>query len=244
MLTFTDQFVNIILDGNSNIASSQITDPTKTLTAQLSALAPLSGNVTITNMALGGATWELMLNGNDYSGLEELVDAFRPGKQNLMFVMETFNQAANGGSTAFVLEKCKAYITYAKTLQPQLRVFLMTCPAAQDNGGAIDYNAVIDECNAYMRTNYADLGAEGLVELRPPGGPFDYQPPYNGGPGKFTQSPWYQDAVHWSPAGVGVVAQYIADYLPTIPDVAPPPGTGGGTAPMAVASGNILLGWL
>lgn len=221
MLTFNNASVVIALDGNSNIDSSATTDPTKTLRVQLAALAPLNGNVTIKNLARGGATWQTMIAGNDGSGIDQVHAAFEPGKQNLLFVMENFNTAYYGATSDFIMAKCKEYITAVHAVHPEWRVFLMTVPAGKDDEG-IGFNVAVDECNTYMRANYAELGAEGLIELRPPGGPFDYSPPYVYTESTFTKGPgYYRDASHWSDLGISVVSQYMADFMKTIPDAVP-----------------------
>lgn len=244
MLTFTNVAVNIVLDGNSNVASSQTPNPAQRLTAQLSALAPLNGNVTIKNFAKGGATWKTMLSGVDGSGISEVNAAYESGKVNILIVMEDFNAAIIEGATATVLADRQAYINAVKAAHPDWRMFLMTVPAGKDDGGG-GYNTIIDECNSYLRLNWASMGLEGFIELRPTGGPFDYHPPYVYTESTFVKSGYYIDDAHWSPSGIAVVAGYMANTLAAMPDVAPAgtPGSGGGAA-ATTGSGNILLGWL
>jgi hypothetical protein len=92
-------------------------------------------------------------------------------------------------------------------------------------------NAAMDGFNDYIRQNYRLLGAEGYVETRPPGGPlaytsykgtfynFSFSPdsPYVAGSGLYADS----IGVHLNARGSAVMAQYIADMLLSIPDVAP-----------------------
>lgn len=220
MLTFTPDLVNIVIDGDSNMASSQLSNIPDKLWYQLQALSPLNEAITIKNLARGGATFETMLTGSDGSGIADVHAAFEPGKTNILPINGCLNPATQGKSSTAILADCKAYIDAAHAVHPEWRIFILTQPAGKDDGNT-GYNIAIDEFNAYVRVNYAVLGAEGFIELRPPGGVFDYQPPYVYSETTFVKSQRYIDDVHWSPTGVQVVAGYIADKLAALPDVAP-----------------------
>ena len=232
MLNFTSSLVNVYIDGDSNNASSQLQNVADKLYSQLAALYPLNGAITVKNLAKGGATFKTMLTGSDNSGIAEVNAAYESGKANILIVNGFFNGAAIGGTMASELADCKAYIKAVHTAHPDVRVLLMTTTAGKDDGG-VGYNTVIDECNAYIRKYYKRLGAEALIEIRPPGGVFDYHPPYTYSETTFVKSQRYIDDVHWSPTGVAVVAQYIADTLAALPNVAPR---------LPMGTGNMLLG--
>jgi lysophospholipase L1-like esterase len=239
MLTFTNEFVNLVLDGNS-LFFGNATSTADRIGEKMMALAPISGGMTYKNLALGGATFQMMLNGSDGSGVAAVHAAFEPGKQNILFVMEGVNSANYGRDTAGIIADCKAYIDAVKAVHPEWRVFIWIALAFQNNyAGDEERNGYIDGYNAYVRTNYADLGAEGFVETRPPGGPLAFTSPYNYSETNFTKSGLYQDALHPNAAGNAVLAQYGVDKLTTIPDVAPDAVV----TQSAGGSGNILLGW-
>ena len=223
MLTYTNELVNLVMDGNSLIFGNA-TSVANRIGEKLMALAPINGGMTYKNLALGGATFQMMLNGSDGSGVAAVHAAFEPGKQNLLFIMEGVNSANYGRDTAGIIADCKAYIDAVKVVHPEWRIYIITALAFQNNNaGDEERNAQIDGYNAYLRTNYTELGAEGFVETRPPGGPLAFTSPYNYSETNFTKSGLYQDATHPNAAGNSILAQYIADKLKTIPDVAPGP---------------------
>lgn len=242
MLTFTPELVNIAIDGDSNMASSQLQTNPEKLWYQLQALYPLNGAITIKNLAKGGATFQTMLTGSDASGINDVHAAFESGKTNILFINGCLNPATQGKTSTAILADCKAYIDAVHATHPEWRIFILTQPAGKDDGNT-GYNIAVDEFNAYIRLNASALGAEGFVELRPPGGVFDYSPPYTYSETTFVKSQRYIDDVHWSATGVQVVVGYMADTLIAMPDVAPAGTPPGGSASTATGSGNILLGW-
>lgn len=240
--TFTNAATNIALDGNSIMAGSQLpaTTPSSKIGDQLMALAPISGAMTHKNLAVGGYTFQQMLR-----TVQKVHNAFEPGKQNILFVLEGCNTST--GNSAFgdgpstgpqIVAHCQAYIDAVKTAHPEWRIFLLTATAVRVEQSVTDtVNPPIDYFNDYIRQNYAAMGCEGVVDTRPTGGALSYFAPYtNENPantGWFERPPrHYRDATHLSGFpdpfawgnGSGIVAQYMADSLAAMPAVAPPPG--------------------
>lgn len=226
MLTLTNEATNIVMDGNSLIFGNSTTVPER-IGEQLMQLAPINGAMTYKNVALGGATFRSMVSGTDGSGITGVNAAFEAGKQNILFVLEAVNTALtarpNGAActAADIIQDCKDYTAAVKAGHPEWRIYLIIAPAYKDDATYPSVgNAAIDGYNAYVRSNYADLGAEGFVETRPPGGPLAYTD-YRYTETTFKKSGNYADDVHLSGAGNAIVSQYAANTVMTIPDVAP-----------------------
>lgn len=241
-LTFTNAATNIVLDGNSIMAGSQLPQPQDKIGAQLMALPPISGAMTHKNLAVGGYTFQQMLR-----TVAKVHAAFEAGKQNILFVLEGCNTST--GNSAFgdgpstgpqLVAHCQAYLDAVKAAHPEWRIFLLTATAVRVEQNITDtVNPPIDYFNDYIRANYAAMGCEGVVDTRPSGGVLSYSAPYtnenpiNAGAWFEQGAKRYRDATHLSGLpdpfpwgnGSGVVAQYMADTLMTIPAVAPPPGT-------------------
>jgi lysophospholipase L1-like esterase len=233
MLTFTNDYVNLIMDGNSIIAGDATSVPNR-IGEKLMQRPPINGMMTYKNTARGGRTYMDMIN-----NVQNVHNAFEAGKQNLLFFYEAGNSAAWGLTGTEIVAQCRKYINLVKATHPEWRLFLILSVASQDDKNPSEKNRAVDYYNNFIRTNYKSLGIEAYVDTRPPGGPLAYVPPYNYDESRFTKSGLYQDGIHLNAAGNEIVAQYIADMLPTIPDVAP---TSGGEAPSGVG-GDMLIGF-
>lgn len=226
MLTFTNESVNIVMDGNSLIFGNATPDPTHRIGDQLMLLSPINGAMTYKRIAIGGQTFKTM-TGIGGGSMADVHAAFEAGKENLLFILEGVNSANAGMSGATIIQDCKNYITAAKAVHPEWRVYIIIAPPFQEDANPAVKNAAVDEYNAYVRRNYKRLGAEGFVETRPTGGPLAYTK-YNYSETTFTKSGHYQDGIHLNGAGNAIVAQYIATKLMAIPNEAPPLRIGGG----------------
>jgi hypothetical protein len=214
MLTFTNEFVNFTMDGNSLVVPNRIGE-------KLMNLAPISGGMTYKNVALGGRTFMAMR-----ANVGNVHNSFVAGKQNLLFILEGVNSASAGLDGPGIVRECINYLKEVKSVHPEWRIYIIIAFASQDDANPSARNAAVDYYNNYVRKNYLSLGVEGYVETRPPGGPLAYNPPYTYTSSNFARSGLYQDGTHLNAAGNDIVAQYIADMLPTIPDVAPTAGGG------------------
>jgi lysophospholipase L1-like esterase len=251
MLTFTNAATNIVFDGNSLFANPMdvngVYSDNNRIGEKMLALAPINGAMTYKNIARGGATFKSMVTGP--SDIAEVTASFESGKQNLLFVLEGVNTALTArpdGSVctaADIIQDCKDYLAAVKAGHQDWRIYIVLATPYKDDTEPSVGNAAIDGYNAYIRANYASMGIEGYVETRRPGGVLPYQPPYTYGT-FFPGGGYYADIVHLSAKGNDVIAGYMAETLMTIPDVAPASTGGGTTTTVAVASGNILLGWL
>lgn len=217
MLTWTNAATNLVFDGNSLLAGAATTVPDR-IGEKLLALAPINGAMTYTNVAVNGRTFMGML-----SAVANVHAAFVAGKQNLLFILEGVNTANAGYDGPGIVTHCKNYVAAVKATHPGWRIFILIAPAFKDdaNRPISPGNTAIDYYNDYVRSNYKRLGVEGFVETRPAGGPLAYVPPYVYTESTFVKSGHYQDDLHLNGAGNAIVAQYIADMLPSIPEVAP-----------------------
>jgi hypothetical protein len=233
MLTFDNAHTNIVFDGNSLFANQVDVNGVYSNDYRIGEIlmtkAPISGRMTYKNLARGGATFKSMISGtNGQSGIAEVTAAFEVGKQNALFFIEGVNTAltprpdGSAATAADLIQDCKDYIAAAKnpsTGNPAWRMYAVLAFPYKDDASPSAGNAAIDGYNAYIRENYAAMGLEGYVETRRPGGVLPYQAPYTYP--YINQSGYYKDDVHLNYNGNVVVAQYIADMLPTIPDTAP-----------------------
>lgn len=240
MLTFTNEFVNLVMDGHSALRGA--TSVENQIGEQLMQLSTIHGGMTYKNLGVPGQVFDSMT-----TNIADVHAAFEPGKQNLLFVLEASNTAQGVATGAEVIAKGKAYIDAVKAVHPEWRVFIILCWPVQESANGfppIGTNLRNNEFNDYVRADCSRLGAEGYVETCLPGMPL-YCPPdeYTGSWNRFVGSGLYQDGTHLNSQGNAYPAGYLNAYLPTIPDVAP---AGGQAAPAASGSGsgNILLGWL
>jgi hypothetical protein len=180
------------------------------LILQLAALPPISSRFSIPNAAVAGFNWYDMI---DY-GSDFIDSTFQVGKENFLFLWETTNTIFSAQKTG--RESCDAAvlcINRFKNVHPW-RVILMTALPRGDNLGT-KYTATTGEvelqaANAYMRANYKAMGAEALVEVRRPGGPFDFTDSTNAA--NFPASLWL-DKTHPNNTGKGIIAGYVDDTL-------------------------------
>lgn len=211
-LKFTSAGTNVLFDGNS------IVDPAYSdLATQLQALAPISGQLTITNTGVSGQNITNMI-----TRAPSFVDAaYVPGKKNVLIVFEITNTIFNQGKTG--LQACTDMTTYLQgrlTANPGwIVVLLTTLPRGSLLGSytAAAGEAEVQAANTYMRQNFRSMGARALVEVRRAGGPFDFTDTAN--MANFPASLW-TDPTHPS-NGVGggksILAGYIADVLKRLP---------------------------
>lgn len=230
MLTLDNAHTNIVFDGNSLFANQMdvggVYSNANRIGEKLMALPPISGAMTYQNKALGGATFKTMIAGqNGNSSITDLQSAYVAGVQNILFVLEGVNTALtarpNGAAAtaADIIQDCKDYLAAVKAGHADWRIYIVLAFPYKDDVEPSVGNAAIDGYNAYIRANYASMGVEGFIETRRPGGVLPYQAPYTYP--YINQSGYYKDDVHLNATGNQVIAQYMADMLPSIPATAP-----------------------
>lgn len=203
--------VSISFDGNS------LVDPVYSdLCTQLQALAPLNGQFTIANKGISGQTVADMT-----SNATDIDATWVAGKTNVLLLWEITNSIFVQGRTG--LQACSdmtAYIAARQAVHPWT-VVLMTCLPRGDHLGSTwnvtTGEAELEAANAYLRANYKSMGAKALVEVRQPGGPFNFTDSSNAA--NFPSSLWI-DRTHptnGTGGGKAIIAGYISDVLRRLP---------------------------
>jgi lysophospholipase L1-like esterase len=199
-------------DGNS------IMDPGtgSVMVAQIAALAPISGQLTISNFAIAGQTVrDMIANASD-------VDAsYKQGKTNILLVWEIINNLLNANRTGVqtvsdIIEYIEARQAYVRSMSPAQRPWIVLLPTgipfqSSTNAKELEMQYV----NDYIRQNYKAMGAKAFVEFRRPGGPFYIQDVTNGN--NFVGGNYNSDHIHLTSQGSAVLAGYVAEALKKLP---------------------------
>lgn len=212
VLKYSAAGVNIVFDGNSLVAGSGASGSSKFLPAQVAALSPLNGLVTVTNIGVAGQSIANMrTRGTAYADANYVA-----GKKNILVVWEGTNSICNevktgaaagaemAGYCADRLAAHPDWIIVQMTTLPRFGL-ITTYTVAQAN-------AELDAYNAYLQANHRTMGCKRLVDVRT-AGIFTYTGPTVNG----TMSPYMSDTTHCNDAGYGLVAQYVADVLKRLP---------------------------
>lgn len=214
----SDKFA-MVVDGNS-ISAITNTD----MIVQLAALPPISNKLVITNRAISGQNIRDMIQtGSDVDA------AYQIGKTNILFVWELTNNIHNIGrtgeqtiaDTVEYIAARQAYVSANRPGQKPWTVILATGLPRGDYYGSTftgpQAELQMQFCNAYIRSNFRQMGALTYVEMRRAGGPFDFTDVTNSA--NFPSSLWV-DRTHprgGPGAGGAILAGYIADVLKRLP---------------------------
>ncbi len=194
--------VSITIDGNSLVSAGS-----SALVASLAPLAPLNGAFTIKNRGSAGQTTDAMI-----SSAADVDSSFEAGKTNFLLIWEITNSVFGDNLTGLqACERMTAYIAARKAANPW-RVVLFTC---LPRGTLAEWdptpkNTQLTAANAYMRANFRAMGAEALVEMQRPGGPFAFTDVNDDA--NFPPALW-EDHTHPTAAGHAYTARYVADVL-------------------------------
>jgi lysophospholipase L1-like esterase len=217
-LRYTSDKVNVVFDGNSLVRGDGSTNG-QNLVTQVSALAPLNGQLVVPNLGIDGQTIAQMR-----SGSSDVEASWVPGKTNVLVVWEGTNSINYGASSddgTGAFNDMAAYCADRLALHPWKLVMMTTLP--RYNLGATQaqvdtFNAKLVKYSSLLLANYKSIGAVAIVDVRQAGSPWifpDYTLstfesatalPYwaNEGAGKH---------IHLNNAGYGVVARMVADVL-------------------------------
>jgi len=163
----------LVMDGNSLVYGYRDTgSPGVRITDNLATdvASPLYGTgATIVNSGTSGNTWAQMTG---------VLPSFTVNYINLCLAWEGTNSIANGRSGLEAAADAQAYITALRAVNQNWRVVLMTALPRQGSLGATYptvalFNEQIDIYNAYLKANFAAMGAQKLIDVRPTGGVFD-----------------------------------------------------------------------
>lgn len=194
--------VSITIDGNSLVSASS-----SGLVAALAPLRPLNGAFTIKNRGSAGQSTASMI-----ASAADVDSSFESGKTNFLLVWEITNSVFGDNLSGLqAVAQMETYIAARKAANPW-RVVLFTCLPRGTLAGwdPAPRNAQLNVANDYMRSNYRAMGAEALVEMQRPGGPFDFADVTDAA--NFPAALWV-DHTHPTPAGHAYTAMYVADVL-------------------------------
>lgn len=170
-LKYSAAGTTVTCDGNSITAGIVHTSgPSAYYPAQLSALAPVSGQFTCANLGVSGQTTRMM-NGLDGGSTSDVDGAFVAGKKNVLIAWEGTNSVDTTARTAAQIAQDLAdYVAARLALHPEWIIILPTILPfirGTDSQAVTDEkNSRVDATNALIRTNYRTWGAKALVELR------------------------------------------------------------------------------
>lgn len=211
---FTTAAAVVAIDGNSIIADGSIA-------GYMRDLPPISGGLVVSHTGIGGQTIRDMINSpSDINAM------YSPTKECFLIVFEGTNSIFNEGRTgveaaADLAEYIAARQAWVTANYPAGKLWRVVPTTAIPRGSFLGstWDAVTGETqlqayNAYIRANFAAMGAERFVECRRTGGPFDFTDSTN--PANFPGALW-DDMTHPSDAGQLILAGYINDVLKRMP---------------------------
>lgn len=198
-----DSTLNIVFDGNSLVAGQggaqniprcmAMTAPIATSTSVGFLPAPTvvsspptiyqsSKGVRLTNLGVNGQTWRQM-NGLDVGSSADVDGAFDATKTNILLAWEWTNAICNTKRTvAQVIQDATDYATARRAAHPWAKIFTGTALPRMDSStdqALVDSeNALLDQVNTYLRTNYAAMGFDGIFDVRQAGTYYDMQGDY------------------------------------------------------------------
>lgn len=205
---------NVVCDGDSltNGFGSGTPYPT-----QLAALAPLNGQVPVTNVGISGQTiQDMMDNHADVDG------AFVDAKDNTLILWGGTNNIFFGQSAATTLAAQTANIAARRAAKNWKKIVLINliprCISSTDEAANINHNAIFDAYNATLRDSYKAMGADALVNTRQAGSPFALTGYTLANFAASAAQGWWNPAegnfpTHLSTAGYGAIAAMVADVL-------------------------------
>lgn len=229
-LRFQSAKTAITMDGNSLVSAETATSG-QTVPVQLSAASPISAGLSVLNIGVNGARTRQM-NGLDGGSVTDVQAAWQAGKTNVLILWEGTNSMFGGGRTAAeAYSDMVSYITNRLAEHPWRIILLTTIPRHEDSAAAqsiIDaQNQKLVDYNNLILANYKSIGVESVVDVRPPGGPFNFTgySLANDFRAASVQPYWYTGdgnrQIHLNNAGYGLIASYIAAALRRLPARAP-----------------------
>lgn len=167
---FTAERVNFVFDGHSLVAGDGVTGG-QTLTVQLAALPPISGQFVIANFGVNGQQITDMI-----SSAGDIDAAWVEGKTNFLGFWGATNTLNFATTVATACAQVAQYISARQALHPWKVILVTELPrrnqgATQEQTDAL--NAKLNEYNAYIRANFKAMGAVAVVDVRQAGGPWD-----------------------------------------------------------------------
>lgn len=241
--TYTNDSAELLFDGNSLMYGFGVAG-NQTVPAQVQTMQPANG-VLCRNFGVSGINITTMRN----KAATTVDTKYAPGQLNILFAWEATNTAwGNKNLTGEdIALQMKAYCQERLAVFPGLKIVLMTTLPRYNTDGAWGANlaagnAVLAAYNAYIKTNYRDMGASYVLDVRA-SGVFEYTGPTM----KPEMAPYYQDLIHLTAGGNTLIAQMISETLtqiaadqdvPTDPPDPPGPTT---TALRLTGSGRIRL---
>jgi hypothetical protein len=177
-LKYSAANTTVTCDGNSITAGIVHTSgPSAYYPAQLSGMAPISGQFTATNLGISGQTTRQM-NGLDGSSTADVDGAYVPGKKNVLIAWEGTNSIDVAGRTgAQTAQDMADYVAARLALHSDWIIVVMTTlpyiRAGWSQATSDATNAQIEIANNIMRANYRAWGAKAIVDVRGTGSPFN-----------------------------------------------------------------------
>lgn len=211
---------NIVFDGNSLVAGVGASSAASNLPAQLAALAPLNGAVSVVNIGVSGQNITDMRNRG-----ASFADAnYVAGKTNVLIVWEgtntVCNNVANSGKTgAAAGADLAAYCADRRAAHPDWTIVLLTTmPRFNIPSTAYTIATANDELsnyNTYIKNNFRGMGARRVIDVRA-SGVFTY----TGTTCTALMQTYMSEAtgaVHCNDSGYALIAGYCATGLRALP---------------------------
>lgn len=226
-LKFTAATTKVGCDGNS-ITSGQVWTTTP-YPSQLAALAPISGQFSVSNLGVSGQTIRQM-NGLDGGSSADVDAAYATGKKNILFAWGGTNDIDPNVANltgAQAAQNLADYITARLAAHPDWYIVVMTCLpfiySGWSTATSAAVNAQVDAFNAAILANYRTWGARACLDLRAAGSAFDMQGDYSlANFNASVRAPmWANEAtgkhIHLNDTGAAYVAGLCAAVLKRVP---------------------------
>lgn len=217
-LRFDPATLNIVCDGNSLIRGDGSTLG-QNVCVQLAALAPLNGQINVTNLGIDGqSTAQMRTNSTDVDG------AYVDGKTNVLILWEGTNSINFSATPQGAFNDLKSYCTDRLAKKPWKIIVMTTLP--RRNQGATqaqtdDYNAKLAEYNNLLLTGFASMGARAVIDVRKAGSPFAFADYSLTSFQDASVTPYWASEgaknIHLNNAGYGLIAGYMAEALQRLP---------------------------
>ena len=221
-LKFLADKVSITSDGNSLVRGGLVAAG-QTLQAQLAALAPISGAMTIANLGIDGQrTYQMTSNATDVNA------AHVASKGNLLLGWEGLNDILGNGSTPQqAWNNVVAYVAARRATNPTnpWRIIWINCLPIY-NGDLLTQeqidaeNLKLEQFNSLVAANWRAAGITAVVDLRQIGSVFrvaDYQRATLKALAPYFVVESNQKLVHLNAAGYTEVAKMVAETLKRLP---------------------------
>ena len=169
--------INAVLDGNSIAAGTNASSSAYYINALVAAMAPMSGAVPFSNIAIGGQTTRQM-DGLDGGSSADVDAAWVSGKTNILVAWELTNHIISTGCSGEEAAQVMAdYIAHRLAVHPWRVIIMTALPRYKLGIGGLSVdqlNANLDDANALVKSHWRTWGASGVCDVRAVGGPFDF----------------------------------------------------------------------